>query len=112
METTFNIGLNNNPFNSIQARSIVQDILLEHAVINFDYDYVMGEFNGNQEPTLVCKFESTITEQRMNEIVTALTLIMTQESIAIKTGDKGKLIFNPSYEGDEYEFSDEYFINL
>jgi hypothetical protein len=112
MKTTFNIGLNNNPFNRIQVRTIVDDILLQHAAIKFDYRYVMSEFMGNEEPTFVCTFESTISQERMEQLVQALTLLMTQESIAVMTNNVGTLVFNPSHTGDRYQFDNQYFINM
>lgn len=101
-----NIGLNNNPHST-------EDILSAVALfLSIDSHSVqIGKWEGADEPTLVITGLTERSIDAITDIISALTVDLTQDAIAFKYGGKGVLQYNPNYSGDErYEFSDEYFI--
>jgi hypothetical protein len=101
-----NIGLNNNPHSTEDILSTVELFLSidSHSV-------QVGKWEGADEPTLVVTGLTERSFDAIKDIVSALTLDLTQEAIAFKYGGKGVLEYNPHYQGDErYEFDEEYFI--
>ena len=101
-----NIGLNNNPHST-------EDILSAVALfLSIDSHSVqIGKWDGADEPTLVVTGLTERSLEDIEDIVSAMTLDLTQQAIAFKYGGKGILQYNPHYDGDErYEFDEQYFI--
>lgn len=102
-----NIGLNNNPFTA--------DEVISYMASNNDYrlmayQIVDSEFQGNIEPTFVAMMEYCYRdESKVLADFERICSVMTQESIAIKTDRMQALAFNPSYEGEGYQFDSRYF---
>jgi hypothetical protein len=74
------------------------------------YQIVDSEFQGNVEPTFVGLLEYKYSRQsKILSDFENIASVMTQESIAIVTDKMQVLAFNPSYEGDGYQFDIQYF---
>jgi hypothetical protein len=77
------------------------------------YQIVDAEFNGQVEPTFVGLLEYKYSRQsKILQDFENIASVMTQESIAIKTDRMQVLAFNPSYNGEGYEFNIEYFKSI
>jgi hypothetical protein len=100
-----NIGLNNNPFGS-------EDILpVLELFMRVDSQFIKnGEYNGEIEPTLVVVGLTDRSFDAIKDILTALSLDLTQDCIAFRYGGKGDLAYRPDFTGDRYEFDEQYFI--
>ena len=100
-----NIGLNNNPFGS-------EDILpVLELFMRVDSQFIKnGEYNGEIEPTLVVVGLTDRSFDAIKDILTALSLDLTQDCIAFRYGGKGDLAYRPDFVGERYEFDEQYFI--
>jgi len=103
MKTILNIGLNNNPYD-VADITYVLNTLFDGKPTNFDI--LNGEYNGEVEPTLAVEYDGAL----FNHELESLCELLTQECIAVKVDGKGKMIFNPNFTGDKFEFSDEHFL--
>jgi hypothetical protein len=102
-----NIGLNNNPFT---AEEVINYIAGNKEYRLMAYQIVDAEFNGNVEPTFVGLLEYKYNRQsKILHDFENIASVMTQESIAIVTDRMKVLAFNPRYDGDGYQFDDQYF---
>ena len=102
-----NIGLNNNPFT---AEEVINYIASNKEYRLMAYQIVDAEFNGNVEPTFVGLLEYKYNRQsKILQDFENIASVMTQESIALLTDKMQVLAFNPSYNGAEYEFDNQYF---
>jgi hypothetical protein len=105
-----NIGLNNNP---MTPEEVIDYIASNKEYRLMAYHIVDAEFNGNVEPTFVGLLEYKYNRQsKILQDFENIASVMTQESIAIKTNKMQALAFNPSYNGDEYEFDNQYFKSI
>ena len=105
-----NIGLNNNPFT---AEQVIDYIASNKEYRLMAYQIVDAEFNGNVEPTFVGLMEYKYNRQsKILQDFENIASVMTQESIALVTDKMQVLAFNPSYEGEGYEFNNEYFKSI
>lgn len=95
--TTLNIGLNNNPRTINEIIAYIQPI---------HYRIDVGEYVGEVEPTLVIAYDEDDID------IEEMCVWMTQECIAAKVNGKGLMIFNPGYDGEKFEFNQDYFIEL
>ena len=101
-----NIGLNNNPYSA--------DEVVKTVKMFADVDSTMivnGEYNGDVEPTVVVVGLTTHSHGVVGEFVKALCRVLTQECIPFRLGGKGELVYHPNYEGDRYDFYEQYFIS-
>lgn len=103
-----NIGLNNNPYDAVDIVALLNFLKVEVDRA----DVVEGEYNGDCEPTLVVRALTIHGPFVLDAIVETLTSDLTQECIAYKLGGKGVLKYNPNYEGDRYDFDDNYFLEI
>jgi len=102
-----NIGLNNN---SMTAEQVIDYISSNKEYRLMAYQIVDAEFNGNVEPTFVGLMEYKYNRQsKILSDFENIASLMTQESIALVTDKMQVLAFNPSYNGEGYEFNNEYF---
>jgi hypothetical protein len=105
-----NIGLCNN---SMTPEQVIDYIESNKEYRLMAYQIVDAEFNGNVEPTFVGLLEYKYNRQsKILQDFENIASVMTQESIAIVTDKMKVLAFNPSYEGDGYEFNNEYFKSI
>jgi hypothetical protein len=105
-----NIGLNNN---SMTPEEVINYISSNKEYRLMAYQIVDAEFNGNVEPTFVGLMEYKYNRQsKILQDFENIASVMTQESIAIKTDRMQALAFNPSYNGDGYEFDNQYFKSI
>lgn len=102
-----NIGLNNN---SMTAEQVIDYISSNKEYRLMAYQIVDAEFNGNVEPTFVGLMEYKYNRQsKILSDFENIASVMTQGSIALVTDKMQVLAFNPSYNGEGYEFNNEYF---
>lgn len=105
-----NIGLNNNLFT---PEGVISYISSNKEYRLMAYQIVDAEFNGQVEPTFVGLLEYKYSRQsKILQDFENIASVMTQESIAIKTDRMQVLAFNPSYNGEGYEFNIEYFKSI
>jgi len=105
-----NIGLNNNPFT---AEEVIDYIASNKEYRLMAYQIVDGEFNGQLEPTFVGLLEYKYSRQsKILQDFENLASVMTQESIALVTDKMQVLAFNPNYDGEGYEFNNQYFKSI
>jgi hypothetical protein len=102
-----NIGLNNN---TMTAEQVIDYIASNKEYRLMAYQIVDAEFNGNVEPTFVGLLEYKYNRQsKILSDFENIASVMTQSGIAIVTDRMSVIAFNPSYEGDDYEFDNQYF---
>ena len=102
-----NIGLNNNLFTPEQ---VIDYIASNKEYRLMAYQIVDAEFNGNVEPTFVGLLEYKYnTQSKILQDFENIASVMTQGSIALVTDKMQVLAFNPSYEGEGYQFDEQYF---
>lgn len=102
---TINIGLNNNPLKLDQ----VAKLLNEFKIFGLEkYQEKIGDYEGDVEPTFV-----GVLDYINKKFVEALCEIMTQECIAIfdHEANEGRLIYNPLFNGQKYQFDPNYFLH-
>lgn len=103
--TIFNIGLVNNPREK-------EDIMFKLSMLVGDIPVhrflAEGTYEGEPEPTLVVVYDD---ESIKDSDLESLTQWMNQECIALKRNGVGRLIFNPNYNKERFDFNDNYFIS-
>ena len=110
MEAVLNIGLENNPKGPEGVLEVIEALFSFTELAESRVE--MGEFNGNPERTLIVELDSRLGVESLRLNIELLCDILTQESIAVKFNGKGELIFNPAYNGERYEFNEDYFLNI
>ncbi len=70
-----------------------------------------GVYKGSGERTLIACFETTSSES-LEKVLEYLCSDLKQECIAYKLNGVGAIAFNRNYEGEKFEFNEEYFINF
>ncbi len=102
-----NIGLNNNPFTPEQ---VIDYIASNKEYRLMAYQIVDSEFNSEPEQAFVGLLEYKYNRQsKILQDFENIASVMTQESIAIVTERMSVIAFNPSFDGEGYEFNNEYF---
>lgn len=102
-----NIGLNNN---TMTAEQVIDYIAGNKEYRLMAYQIVDSEFQGKVEPTFVCLMEYKYSRQsKILSDFENIASVMTQESIALVTDRMSVIAFNPAYDGDGYEFDNQYF---
>lgn len=102
-----NIGLNNNPFT---AEEVIDYIASNKEYRLMAYQIVNSEFQGNVEPTFVGLLEYNYSRQsKILQDFENIASVMTQESIALVTDRMSVIAFNPAYDGEGYQFDNQYF---
>lgn len=107
----FNLGMNNNPFTSDSAASLIKatfPTIFNSTAVETRMD--ASVFEGNYEPTLVGRFyvDDASEVRRLFQLMSEL---FTQQCIAVKIDDDGYLEYDRRWTGDRYEFDEQYFIN-
>ena len=104
-----NIGLENNPVDNIEG--IIKKLQSDKRVRLGSTEQVNGEYNGEQERTVVvnAKFDGTARDFRA--YIESLSSDLTQEAIGAKYNGNGALIYDPKFKGDRYSFDPQFFEN-
>lgn len=102
-----NIGLNNN---TMTAEQVIDYIASNKEYRLMAYQIVDAEFNEHPEQAFVGLLEYKYSRQsKILSDFENIASVMTQESIALVTDKMQVLAFNPSYNGDGYQFDEQYF---
>jgi len=117
--TTFNIGLNNNPFNYEQLALFI-DNAFKRTNESVQIQLRNGEYESNVEPTAVVRIahSSEYQDAEWADMITStLCVVCTQECIPYRhSNDEAtiaeKLVYHPQFECDKYEFDGAYFIDF
>lgn len=114
---TINIGLHNNPFAVIREDgkySMVQKNIQRLLNLAFEhssdfYRIETGKWDGADEPTFVGYVEAD--EYTIDKKVQLLCDIMTQICIPYDSAFQSNLVYQSFWNGEKFDFSNEYFIN-
>jgi hypothetical protein len=120
MYTTFNIGLNNNPFNYEQLALFI-DNAFKRTNESVQIQLRNGEYQSNAEPTAVVRVTHSFEYQDAEwaELITrTLCMVCTQECIPYRHRQVNypsisitdSLVYNDNFEGERYQFDEAYFI--
>ena len=96
-----NIGLENNPFDFERVKTLFNPLSARIEV---------GEYNGQVERTAVINALIDGSIETIFLLIDLLTIAFTQECIAVKIDDVGYLVYNPNFDGEKFEFDNQYFI--
>jgi hypothetical protein len=105
-QVIFNIGLNNNTKNSY---GVITSILNSQVGLS-KWKVEDGEYVNSIEPTVVAYGHTELGTEQILEEVEKMCVFMTQECIAVMIDGVGYLVYDPSFEGDRYEFDKQYFL--
>ena len=117
-QTTFNIGLNNNPFSyETLAQFITNAIGRTNERVEIQLHD--GTYVGNDEPTAVIRVihKSEYQDSQWAEMMAQqLCITCTQECIPYRHSNDctmaEKLVYHPQFDGDKYDFDGQYFIEF
>lgn len=109
MKTTWNIGLNNNPFNAQDIIDLITMVFPHNEGHIVAYREHMGEWEGKPEPTLVIEVIGEQDAESMVFLTKTMCRTFTQDAIAVRNNDDGVLVYNPKHEGEQYTFDPQYF---
>lgn len=118
--TTFNIGLNNNPFNYEQLALFI-DNAFKRTNESVQIQLRNGEYESNVEPTAVVRIahSSEYQDDRWAELMArTLCAVCTQECIPYRHRHvhypsitmTDSLVYNDNFEGERYQFDEAYFL--
>ena len=105
-----NIGLNiGNEEPKQQLSRTLTTLLGRFALTSLRVEEV-GVYKGKEERTLVAYFETSSLENLIEGLVDACHSL-NQEAIAYKLEGVGAVVFNPRYEGEQFPFDQQFFID-
>lgn len=114
-----NIGLNIGSFEQVgQGFKTMAEVLNLFTFGVHDFRVDNGSWHDKEEGeiverTLVFRTESGyLTPLAINSIFVNLCVLLEQDAIAFKIGEGGYIAYSPTYEGEKFEFNEEYFINF
>jgi hypothetical protein len=105
-QVIFNIGLNNNTMGSDK----VVTTLIQEGFALSKWKIADGEYVNNTEPTVVAYGQTMMDNDQIVSVLERLCILMTQECIAVMIDGVGYLVYDPSFEGERYEFDKQYFL--
>jgi hypothetical protein len=116
--TTFNIGLNNNPFNYEHLAHFIHNAF-GHTNERVEVQLRAGTYEGDSEPTAVVRVthSSEYQDDLWAEMMAAtLCTVCTQECIPYRhvvadVAMAQQLVYNPQFKGEKYTFDGAYFID-
>lgn len=106
-----NIGLNIGAEEPKQQLSRTLTSLLGYYALDKVRTDEEGVYKGSGERTLIACFEASCLGT-LKEALEYLCSDLKQECIACKVNGVGAIVFNTNYEGERFEFNEEYFINF
>lgn len=104
-----NIGLNNNPKQAHEVATIARERL---GIDRATWATELGEYLQDAEPTLVLHGDTAAAFHEIVNEIANLSTELTQECIAVKIGERGRLVYDPKYTGDRYTFDEKYFLKI
>lgn len=103
-----NLGLENNP---IQFPSTIANLFYEAGFNTITKASIRkGEYLGEEERTLTFYTSSRDSNQKIRAAFRQLCQVFGQECIALKINGKGYLEYNNKYQGERFDFNDDFFI--
>jgi hypothetical protein len=108
---TINIGLNNNTMTFNQALESLNN-LEGYEVISVPSKAVIGQYVGQDEPTIVIELMTSLSNGQILVDFENLAELMNQECIAVSTDGMDILAFSKTYEGEKYNFDLQYFLHV
>jgi hypothetical protein len=109
MKTTWNIGLNNNPYTATLIIDAITTAFPHNEGYIVAYREHMGEWEGRPEPTLVIEVIGEQDADSMVILTKMMCIAFTQDAIAVRNNEDGVLVYNPKFEGEQYTFDPQYF---
>jgi len=109
MKTTWNIGLNNNPYTATLIIDAITTAFPHNEGYIVAYREHMGEWEGKPEPTLVIEVIGEQDAESMVALTKMMCIAFTQDAIAVRNDGDGHLVYRPEFTGDRYEFNSEFF---
>ncbi|NDB59543.1 hypothetical protein EB001_13995 [bacterium] len=117
MRIKFNIGLGNNPLTKFYSDGTTPDnlqldifkLLMQYGYAEPYYKICEGIYNDQKEYTYVGNLWLN-KGLDVDDVTEALCLTMNQECISYMA-TQSRLVYNPNFEGERYEFNKEFFIN-
>jgi len=104
-----NIGLNNNPKQAHEVATIARERL---GIDRATWATELGEYLQDAEPTLVLHGDTAQAFHEITNEIAKLSEDLTQECIAVKIGDRGRLVYRPEHKGERYQFNEKYFLKI
>lgn len=104
-----NIGLNNNPKQANEVARIARERL---GIDRATWATELGEYLQDAEPTLVLHGDTAAAFHEIVNEIANLSTELTQECIAVKIGERGRLIYAPEHTGERYTFDEKYFLKI
>lgn len=113
MTAILNIGLNvGKNKEEVKQLNLTLSNILKYEII-FNLKVVKSTGDWGDERTLVVEIENSMGEHYFRELLKELCKQLNQDAIAYKTSQgKVGIVYNAEYEGEVYEFNEEYFVNL
>lgn len=111
MNYTLNIGLGNNPLDSVDICVKLRELGV--TVTDIDIQ-TTKESNWCEEQVVVVDIETELTPSDLYLLIERMCVITEQETIAFRANNKttpymGYIAYHPSYTGEFYEFNSQYF---
>lgn len=113
MTAILNIGLNvgNNKEEVEQLNRTLVLVAKYEIIFNLKLSKSTGDWG--EERTLVIEIENSMGESYFKTLLKEFCKQLEQDAIAYKTsGGKGGIVYNADYEGEIFEFNEEYFVNF
>jgi hypothetical protein len=105
-QVIFNIGLNNN---TMGADNVVSTLFINKFALS-KWAIKDGIYEDTVEPTVVAYGHTDLSTEQIISITQRMCVFMTQECIAVKIDGVGYLVYSPDFEGERYEFNEQYFL--
>jgi hypothetical protein len=105
-----NIGLNIGAEEPQQQLSRTLTCLLGYFALTSVRVEEVGVYKGSEERTLVAYFEAS-SEESLVEALAYWCRDLKQEAIAYKVNGVGEIIFSTRYEGEQFPFDQQFFID-
>lgn len=104
-----NIGLNNNPKQANEIAKIARERL---GIDRATWATELGKYLEGDEPTLVLHGDTAKAFHEITAEVAKISEDLTQECIAVKIGERGRLIYPDAFTGERYSFNEKYFLKI
>lgn len=104
-----NIGLNNNPKQAHEIATIARERL---GIDRATWATELGEYLQDAEPTLVLHGDTAAAFHDIVNEIASLSTELTQECIAVKIGERGRLVYDPKHTGERYTFNEKFFLKI
>ena len=113
MTAILNIGLNvGKQKEEVEQLNRTLVLVAKYEII-FNLKLSKSKGDWGEERTLVIEIENSMGEHYFRELLKELCKQLNQDAIAYKTSQgKVGIVYNAEYEGEVFEFNEEYFVNL